>query len=315
MPIHPTDLDVRAVAWADARDILRSLRQQVFIDEQGVPRDIEWDGKDDQCLHVLASFQGEPVGCGRLMPGGKVGRMAVVKPYRGHGIGGAILKALIEVAREEGYSRLFLHAQQHAASFYRRAGFEPRGATFEEAGIPHVSMHLDLDTLGLDLPLPAESGFVSGVEYPAPFNDRVLDLAESASRYLYILSPTLDPRVFDRAELVEALTELARDSRQTEVRILVADPRPLVQNGHRLLSLARRLPSKVRLHAIKDHPEWQGETIVIRDRNGLLYKPGDSDKKGFYEPDSRASTQRHLDLFHELWRHSESSVDLRSVSL
>ena len=315
MPIHPTDLEVRAVAWADARDTLRSLRQQVFIEEQGVPRDIEWDGKDEQCLHVMAYFQGEPVGCGRLMPGGKVGRMAVAKPYRGHGIGAAILRELVQVARQEGYSRLYLHAQQHAASFYRRAGFEPRGATFEEAGIPHVSMHLDLDEKGLDPPLAADSGFLSGVEYPAPFNDLVLELAHTASRYLYILSPTLDPRVFDRAELVDAITDLARDSRQTEVRILVGDSRPLVQGGHRLLSLARKLPSKVRLQSLKEHPEWKGETIVIRDRNGVLYTPGDSDRKGFYEPDSRASTQRHLELFHELWRQSEHQVELRNVNL
>jgi hypothetical protein len=64
-----------------------------------------------------------------------------------------------------------------------------------------------------------------------------------------------------------------------------------------------------------DHPQWKGETIVICDRDGVLYKPGDSDHEGFYEPSSRASTQRHLELFEELWRHSAQDVELRSLSL
>ena len=314
-------VDIREVAWTEARDVLRSLREQVFIDEQGVPREIEWDGRDEECRHVLARVDGEPVGCARLMPGGKVGRMAVLARYRGRGIGAALLGGIIDVARAQGYERLFLHAQQHAAPFYRRAGFEPRGATFEEAGIPHVSMHLDLETPSLELDVAVDNtfrggeGFLSGVAYPSPFDDLALALAESASRYLYILSPTLDFRVFDHSALEEAITALARRSRQTEVRILIADPRPLVQRGHRLLNLARRLPSKVQLRALAEHPEWRGETLVIRDRDGVLYKPGDSDKEGFYEPDSRASTRRHLELFQELWRQGTQGPELRRLNL
>lgn len=161
----------------------------------------------------------------------------------------------------------------------------------------------------------SDAQFQTGVEYPAPFDTLVQELCNSAHRYLYILSPTLDCRVFDRASLSEAMTALARRSRQTEVRILIADPSPLVQRGHRLLSLSRRLPSKIHMQTLSEHPQWKGETLVIRDRDGVLYKPGDSDKEGFYEPDSRASTQRHLELFQELWRHSERSAELRSLSL
>ncbi|MBN7798807.1 GNAT family N-acetyltransferase [Parahaliea mediterranea] len=309
-------VDVREVAWVEAGDSLRALREQVFIVEQGVPREIEWDGRDDQCRHVMARVDGEPAGCARLMPGGKVGRMAVLARYRGRGIGAALLDGIIAVARAQGYDRLFLHAQQHAAPFYRRAGFEPRGATFEEAGIPHVSMHLDLDMDAPSLELEATGdSFLGGVAYPSPFNRLTLTLAESASRYLYILSPSLDFRVFDNSALEEAITALARRSRQTEIRILIADPRPLVQRGHRLLNLARRLPSKVQLRALAEHPEWRGETLVIRDRDGVLYKPGDSDKEGFYEPDSRASTQRHLELFQELWRQGTQGPELRRLNL
>ena len=159
------------------------------------------------------------------------------------------------------------------------------------------------------------SEFLTGVEYPHPFDELAVDLCSSASREICILSPRLDHDVFDNAELVDAIGVLIRSSRQTRVRILVSDSRALVTRGHRLLQLARRLPSSVQIQKQVDHPQWKGETIVICDRDGVLYKPGDSDHEGFYEPSSRASTQRHLELFDELWRHSEQDVELRSLSI
>ena len=159
------------------------------------------------------------------------------------------------------------------------------------------------------------SEFLTGVEYPHPFDDLAVELCSSAAREICILSQKLDHLVFDRPELVESIGVLIRSSRQTRVRILVADSRALVTRGHRLLLLARRLPSSVHIQKQADHPQWKGETIVICDRDGVLYKPGDSDHEGFYEPSSRASTQRHLELFEELWRHSAQDVELRSLSL
>tara|TARA_R110001592_G_scaffold38609_1_gene127204 strand:- start:41880 stop:42365 length:486 start_codon:yes stop_codon:yes gene_type:complete len=157
--------------------------------------------------------------------------------------------------------------------------------------------------------------YLTGVEYPHPFDDLTVELCSSAAREICILSPKLDHQVFDRPELVQAIGVLIRSSRQTRVRILVADSRALVTRGHRLLLLARRLPSSVHIQKQVDHPQWKGETIVICDREGVLYKPGDSDHDGFYEPSSRASAKRHLELFDDLWRHSAQDVELRSLSL
>jgi len=156
---------------------------------------------------------------------------------------------------------------------------------------------------------------LSGVEYPHPFDDLVVELCDSASRRLCIQSPRLDHDVFDREELVTAISALARRSRQTEVRILIADSRPLVSRGHRLLELARRLPSSVIIQKRDHHPAWNGETVVVRDFDGVLYHPGGASHRSFYEPGSRASTQRHLELFNELWRYSEEDSDIRSFSV
>ena len=159
------------------------------------------------------------------------------------------------------------------------------------------------------------SEFLSGVEYPHPFDDLVVSLCDGAARQLCIQSPRLDHEVFDSPGLVQAISALVRGSRQTEVRILISDSRSLVGRGHRLLELARRLPSSVRIRKLEEHPDWNGETVVIRDQNGVLYKPGGADNEGFYEPDSRASTRRHLERFDVLWRFSVEDPNLRSLSV
>lgn len=157
--------------------------------------------------------------------------------------------------------------------------------------------------------------FVNAIDYPRPFDDYAVKLCRSASRYLCILSPALDHAAFDNPALADAISALVRGSQQTEVRILVSDTRKLVSKGHLLLNLARRLPSKVHIHKLAEHPDWNDETVVIRDRDGVLYKPGGSDHDAFYEPASRASTRRHLERFNELWRFSAKDVELRSLSL
>jgi hypothetical protein len=161
----------------------------------------------------------------------------------------------------------------------------------------------------------SDDAFIAGVEYPQPFDELAVELCAGAARSVCILSPELDREVFDSVALVEVLSALARLSRQTEVRILVQDVGKLVGRGHRLVQLARRLPSTVRIQRLAEHPNWNGETIVIRDRDGVLYKPGGSDHEGFYEPSSRASTQGYLELFEELWRYSVQDPELRALPM
>lgn len=157
--------------------------------------------------------------------------------------------------------------------------------------------------------------FITGVAFPTPFDRYTVALCESAMRHLAIQSPQLDHAAFDNSALVEAISALARRSRQAQVRILVSDARSLVTRGHKLLQLARRLPSVVHIRKLAEHPQWNNETIVIRDRDGVLFKPGGSDHDAFYEPDSRASTVRHLELFDELWRYSVEDPELRSLHI
>jgi len=136
---------VRHVDYESHRDALRAVRRTVFIEEQGVPEDLEWDEIDARCRHVLAlSVEGSAIGTGRLLPDGHIGRMAVLKPWRGRGVGSAILAFLIDLARRNRFATVRLHAQTHALGFYARHGFTALGDEFMEAGIPHRAMLLRL---------------------------------------------------------------------------------------------------------------------------------------------------------------------------
>jgi predicted GNAT family N-acyltransferase len=138
---------VRLAQWARDEAALKSVRHDVFIVEQRVPANLEWDDVDRECVHALAfDAQGNAIGCGRLLPDGHIGRMAVRREWRGRGVGAALLRKLIDAAHERGHERVALNAQVQAMPFYARFGFAPCGAPFDEAGIPHQAMQRTLST-------------------------------------------------------------------------------------------------------------------------------------------------------------------------
>jgi len=117
------------------------VRTEVFVHEQGVPLELERDEEDPHSDHVMAvNRAGEIVGTARLLRDGHIGRMAVLRPWRGCGIGSATLQRLVDRARQIGLSQVDLNAQSYAVPFYERLGFVVIGETFMDAGIPHRPM-------------------------------------------------------------------------------------------------------------------------------------------------------------------------------
>lgn len=132
---------VQLVSWAAAAAQLAVVRRRVFIEEQRVPEEEEWDGLDAQCIHAMAlSADGVVIGTARLLPDGHIGRMAVLPAWRRLGVGGALLATLLAEARRRGHRRARVNAQEHALGFYQRFGFEAHGPVFLDAGIPHRAM-------------------------------------------------------------------------------------------------------------------------------------------------------------------------------
>jgi predicted GNAT family N-acyltransferase len=139
-----TDLLVELLNWDKARPHASPIRFTVFVEEQGVPREIELDEHDAACVHAVVFEQGKAVATGRLLPDGHIGRMAVLKEWRGRGIGALMLEKLMRRAKERGDKAVALSAQVHAVPFYRAHGFVAEGEEYLEAGIRHQAMRRQL---------------------------------------------------------------------------------------------------------------------------------------------------------------------------
>jgi predicted GNAT family N-acyltransferase len=132
---------VRDASWERDLDDLQELRRAVFVVEQDVPEALEWDDIDADCRHAIAEDDaGRVIGCARLLPDGHIGRVAVLADWRGHGVGDALMRHMIALARSLGYRRVMLNAQTHALRFYERHGFAAVGDEYDDAGIPHRAM-------------------------------------------------------------------------------------------------------------------------------------------------------------------------------
>lgn len=139
----------RLVSWQDAEPELRAVRNAVFVHEQRIPAELEWDADDARAVHALVTGPGhQPIATGRLLLNGeqaRIGRMAVLAAWRGRGVGTAVLHGLLDEARRHGVRRVVLHAQTTAVPFYERFGFVRAGDEYPEAGIPHYRMTRRLD--------------------------------------------------------------------------------------------------------------------------------------------------------------------------
>ena len=137
-------VEIREGSWEALGAQATEIRRLVFIEEQGVSREEEWDGRDGECHHFLALLNGRPMGTARLLPDAHIGRVAVLAEARGTGVGAALMRASIETAHRLGHPAVELAAQTHALDFYARLGFEAYGPEFLDAGILHRNMRLTL---------------------------------------------------------------------------------------------------------------------------------------------------------------------------
>ncbi len=137
--------EVRNVTYANIeKEEIRSIRDSVFIQEQEIDPTIEFDGLDASAVHAVVYSDGKPVGTGRILDDGHIGRIAILKQFRGQGFGAKVVLSLVDEATKNGYPRVYLGSQKHAIDFYAKLGFQPFGEEFIEAGIAHLSMEKHL---------------------------------------------------------------------------------------------------------------------------------------------------------------------------
>ncbi len=231
---------VQSVSHAAAHAAIHGVRQQVFVIEQGVPAELERDALDPACHHVLAhDVDGQPIGTGRLLPDGRIGRMAVLPGWRGKGVGEAMLDALVKAATAGGLHEVHLHAQLAARDFYARLGFLPEGAVFEEAGIAHQQMRR---TLGAAVAIDRHPAAVAVTTA----------IIHRARRRLWLHSQQLDPGLLDAPPVQAALRRFATRPHDKQLRVIVHDPSAIHSAGSPLLALLQRLPSVIQMREASD---------------------------------------------------------------
>jgi len=300
---------LRDAAYPEDLELLRAVREPVFVVEQQCPLDEEWDALDPVSRHVLAvDPQGQPIGTGRLTPERKIGRMAVLPGARGTGVGAAIVERLMEIARELGYEAVSLHAQTHAIPFYARFGFHSEGPEFDEAGIPHRMMRARLDG---DAPRQHVT-----LARAADAERLAIEIAQQARHQLWIASVDLESAVYDNEAFVDAVKRVALSGRGAMVRILVHDVSMAMQSGHRLLALAQRIPSLIEIRRARAHEsgDFPG-ALLLNDNGGWMRRADRLSYDGEGHLQDRPRQREWLLGFERAWERAELDTTVRVLKL
>ena len=315
---------VEPATWAVDRAAIEPVRLDVFVGEQQVPEDEEFDDDDPVSQHfvAIANVDGAVVGTGRLTPDGRIGRMAVTRDWRGRGVGRAILRSAIEAARLRHMEEVRLSAQVQAEGFYRRFGFEPEGEIFDDVGIPHRWMRLKLDA-DFVAPVarrrrePADTSSLpaGGFSLPSEYAERLLALIRCTRARLDVVTADLEPPLFNRTDVVEALKELLTLGAQPRVRVLVMDSTRAVQGGHRWIDLAQQRTSAMEIRnpplQLADYPS----AFSIADDRHILFRDLANRYEGRVLVDDPFEAKRLQEWFTEAWEHGTVDPQTRRLSL
>ncbi|WP_297904867.1 GNAT family N-acetyltransferase [Metallibacterium sp.] len=306
--------------WPTDAEALRSVRDAVFIREQQIAPEDEWDDLDAASRHVLAlAVDGCAIGCARLTPQQRIGRMAVLADWRGHGVGMALLTHLIAEARALGWPEVHLSAQQHAIPFYARAGFVAYGETYLDADIPHCMMRLPLspfETPAPRVPEPAPTVATLQADDLAGLAAATLRLLRDAHHGVTVYARDLEPDLLEQAPILEALRVLAVRGRGTQLRLLVQNPEWALRGGHRLLPLIQRLPSAISLRQPIEEADLQyPSAFLLNDRGGYLLRALASRHEALgstYAPGRNAQLAAYFD---QVWARSQPLRELQPLQL
>ena len=295
---------VDPIDYTDGLPQLRAVRETVFVQEQLVPIEEEWDALDPDCVHVIARAQdGTPIGTGRLTPEHKIGRMAVLREWRGRGVGDALLLALIEQAHQRGWREVALNAQVSAIAFYLRHGFQPVGERFWEAGIEHQAMRRALTG-------------------PTAIEDRdaaiatVVALVDAARRGLWVYSRDLDPGLFDAPSVVEAFRRFATSGRGGEVRLILQDAAAPQRSHAPLLPLAQRLPSVFLFREVDDPVDRAYPSAYLAtDAGGYYFRTLGHRFDGEADPHAPGRARQLRGAFMPVWERSRPVGEYRVLGI
>lgn len=304
-------MDIEITGWNNGRDVLKALRRRVFIEEQGVPEDLEWDADDETAIHFIARDGKRPVGCARLLPDGRFGRMAVLQEYRRHRIGTHLLHNIEKYYQQEMHGRILkANVQAQAFMFYKNNGFSPVAPFNIDAGIVHLPMekavggshsannHLLLGKDNLSYRFPFETRATSGL----------LQIAcQQPQREILITITDLgQARWFDK-EVASSLVRYLKAARQNHVRILIQKEYPGIAD-HRLMLLQQRISSRM---SVKVNSAVTSDRILLLPYGWI--ETSQAEVKASFN--DRPRTARQVEIFEDAWRTGQTCKEIRRLGI
>lgn len=296
---------------------LHWVRNAVFVEEQRISPELEFDGLDRQCHHFIArDIQRRPIGTGRLSPEGKIGRMAVLHEWRRQGVGKSLLRAMIEQAHNLDLTKVTANAQVTALDFYEKFGFTEEGEVFFEAGIPHRAIRLILyppEKAVRPSPLArAPTIHAARLETVESVLASTAQLITESRRQLAIYSRDLEYGLYGQREIAEALKQFAFRNRNGAAQIIIQDPTSLIGQTHPVLELAQKLSSHFFIRTPVEVDDLQNTSaFVVNDRDGYVFRLLGNRYEGHWSPNLPARNRQLWDEFERVWQRSRPCTEFR----
>ena len=287
-------LIVREALWSEDKEQLREIRKVVFIQEQNVPIELEWDDRDAACWHALIELDGKAVATGRLDTDGKIGRMAVLSEVRGQNLGKAVLNQLIKIARREGIAKTYMHAQCHALRFYLKNGFVAVGDIYDEAGIPHQNAEELLEVESL------------------VFSDAVKLLADTiqlSTKHIYIKLTDINHPLLCHSDFVQTLKSKCIDTARFRINILLEKTRPNKRSDE-FVRLYQRLTDKISIRTFKANKNQADSRQFLVIDNSLVAWQSNPDYSDIRILRATNRISSFNEAFETAWTHSERDLSL-----
>lgn len=332
-------LEIRQVPWSSDGPI-RQIRQQVFVEEQQVPAELEWDADDATAIHFLLSLDGQPVGTARLLPDGHIGRVAIVSTCRGQGLGARLMQHVMAYARSQGFTTLLLSAQLQALPFYTRLGFSVSSEEYMEAGIAHREMRWtatdELPPIEFDSPGrfsihnpdtgPAERYRSALPEQLGQDSDAIELNEDNAVAHLchLILQSRLGLRIYHadlllwlchQRRVIDCLEQRIASESRFQLQVLLEQVPDSFTQGHSLVQLLHRFPSRVAIRQQHAEREADPQAYCLVDQCGLLMLPLPREHAGFVRYNSRDQVKRWQGRFSDCWESAQTPASLRRFNL
>jgi len=303
------DIKVIGASWKKERGALRQIREQVFILEQGVPQNLEWDGLDEEAEHFIAYAGGEAVGCARLIQHKKIGRMAVLKAHRNQDIGRKIIDHIKRYASQKRYTLLQLSAQCHAFEFYRRCGFNACSTPYEDADIPHIDMECRVfsqSTEPSQYSLARDSTLYTGKTTMEAKGYLDILLSQCGNKILLCYDDLSHPLSKDYG-LISKIKFLIKNNRHFRVQVLVAQYHPS-NNDHALFKLMTKLPSFIE---IRLNQEVTSNLWLID--NTAWFTADNASSRACYA--ARGEVRTETEKFNRWWQNARAIQSARRLSI